>query len=141
MLALCMMRFAIAVAFVMIRVSKIFFAAPLSKQKIQNLENKKKIGFTGAKSENSRIYEKKTDELTAADLVVLSLLAEEPMHGYKIVSELEKRDAKDWASVSKPQVYYSIEKLVELNLIALAPDEDCSKGSEREKFKMKQNGF
>ena len=84
---------------------------------------------------------KKSDELTAADLVVLSLLAEEPMHGYKIVSELEQRDAKDWAPVSKPQVYYSIKKLAELNLIALASDKDGSQGPEREKFKIKQNGF
>lgn len=84
---------------------------------------------------------KKSDTLTAADLVVLSLLAEQPMHGYKIVSELENRDAKDWAPVSKPQVYYSIKKLAELNLIATASDKDEAQGPEREKFKIRSAGF
>src|SRR5947208_2537600 len=46
-------------------------------------------------------------ELTTPDLVLLSLLAERPMHGYQANLELERREIRDWANVSRPQVYYS----------------------------------
>ena len=40
--------------------------------------------------------------LTTADLVVLGLLAERPMHGYELVREYERQEVKDWAAVSRP---------------------------------------
>ena len=51
--------------------------------------------------------------LTVADLVVLALLHERPMHGYAASAELEYREARDWAGISRPQVYYSLKKLAE----------------------------
>lgn len=56
--------------------------------------------------------------LTLADLVVLSLLAERPMHGYQLNRELEYRDAREWAGVSRPQIYYSLKKLASLRLLS-----------------------
>src|SRR5436853_184716 len=56
-------------------------------------------------------------ELTTPDLVLLSLLAERPMHGYQANLELERREIRDWANVSRPQVYYSLEKLARGGLI------------------------
>jgi DNA-binding PadR family transcriptional regulator len=56
-------------------------------------------------------------ELTTPDLVLLSLLAERPMHGYEADAELERREVRDWAGISRPQVYYSIEKLAQLDLL------------------------
>jgi DNA-binding PadR family transcriptional regulator len=56
-------------------------------------------------------------ELTTPDLVLLSLLAERPMHGYQANAELERREVSDWAGISRPQVYYSIEKLAQFGLI------------------------
>ncbi|MDB4889201.1 MAG: hypothetical protein JWL61_1056, partial [Gemmatimonadetes bacterium] len=49
---------------------------------------------------------RKANALTVADLVVLSMLAERAMHGYELWAELERRQVHDWASISKPQVYY-----------------------------------
>ena len=69
--------------------------------------------------------------LTVPDLVVLSLLAERPMHGYEVVAELERREIRDWASVSRPQVYYSLEKLLRLGLVRPASDETPAAGPER----------
>ncbi len=83
---------------------------------------------------------KKADRLTAADLTVLSLLAEVPMHGYRIVTELERRDAKDWAPISRPQVYYSIKKLLNLKMIGKASDQDDSLGPERETYRLNAKG-
>ncbi len=82
----------------------------------------------------------KSDRLTAADLTVLSLLAEEPMHGYKIVAELERRDAKDWAPISRPQVYYSIKKLLGLKFIGRASDNKDPQGPERERYRLNSKG-
>jgi DNA-binding PadR family transcriptional regulator len=56
-------------------------------------------------------------DLTTADLVVLSLLEERPMHGYDIQSEYDRQEVMDWASVSKAQVYYALGKLEKHKLI------------------------
>jgi DNA-binding PadR family transcriptional regulator len=70
-------------------------------------------------------------ELTTADLVVLSLLAEQPMHGYQANLELERREVQDWAGVSRPQVYYSLEKLSRLGFIHETGDPEPNLGPER----------
>jgi DNA-binding PadR family transcriptional regulator len=69
--------------------------------------------------------------LTVPDLVVLSLLAERPMHGYEVVAELDRRQVGDWANVSRPQVYYSLDKLVRLGLLRPATDAGPAAGPER----------
>jgi DNA-binding PadR family transcriptional regulator len=60
------------------------------------------------------------ERLTAADLVVLSLLFERPMHGYEVNHVLELREVRDWAGVSRPQVYYSLRKLADAGYIGPA---------------------
>jgi DNA-binding PadR family transcriptional regulator len=69
--------------------------------------------------------------LTVPDLVVLSLLAERPMHGYEVVAELDRRQIGDWANVSRPQVYYSLEKLVRFGLLRPGTDAEPAAGPER----------
>jgi DNA-binding PadR family transcriptional regulator len=70
-------------------------------------------------------------ELTTPDLVLLSLLAERPMHGYEANQELERRQVRDWAGISRPQVYYSLEKLARLGLIRDVENEEPQAGPER----------
>jgi DNA-binding PadR family transcriptional regulator len=69
--------------------------------------------------------------LTTPDLVLLSLLSERPMHGYEANAELERREIRDWAAVSRPQVYYSLDKLTRLKLVKPAGDDAPSGGPER----------
>ncbi|MGA2589736.1 MAG: PadR family transcriptional regulator [Bryobacteraceae bacterium] len=76
----------------------------------------------------------KTRALTTPDLVLLSLLAERPMHGYEANLELERREVRDWAGVSRPQVYYSLEKLARKGLIRAAESEESAAGPERYPF-------
>ena len=73
-------------------------------------------------------------ELTTPDLVLLSLLAERPMHGYQANLELERRQVRDWAGISRPQVYYSMEKLARLGLIKSADTDEPVAGPERSVF-------
>src|SRR5438445_9066148 len=70
-------------------------------------------------------------ELTTPDLVLLSLLAERPMHGYQANAELERREIRDWANVSLPQVYYSLDKLARGGLIRSLETEEPAGGPER----------
>jgi DNA-binding PadR family transcriptional regulator len=72
--------------------------------------------------------------LTTPDLVILSLLAERPMHGYEVNATLENRNIRDWAPVSRPQVYYSLDKLTNLGLIRVGADESPAAGPERRVF-------
>jgi DNA-binding PadR family transcriptional regulator len=62
-----------------------------------------------------------SEKLTTPDLVLLSLLAEQPMHGYQANALLELRRVRDWAGLSRPQIYYSMEKLAERGLLEAAP--------------------
>jgi DNA-binding PadR family transcriptional regulator len=77
---------------------------------------------------------KKQAILTIPDLVLLSLLAERPMHGYEANLELERRDIRDWAAISRPQVYYSLEKLAAAGFIRKADSSEPASGPERAVF-------
>ena len=70
-------------------------------------------------------------DLTTPDLVILSLLAERPMHGYTANLELERRQVRDWAGISRPQVYYSLEKLETMGLIRATASHEPVAGPER----------
>lgn len=78
--------------------------------------------------------------LTVPDLVLLSLLAEQPMHGYQANLELERRQVQDWAGISRPQVYYSLEKLARLGLTAETGDYEPALGPERRIFSTNAKG-
>lgn len=73
-------------------------------------------------------------ELTTPDLVLLSLLAERSMHGYEANLELERREVRDWAGISRPQIYYSLDKLSRLGLIRGAVSDEPQAGPERRVF-------
>ena len=87
-----------------------------------------------AKTRVIKKREVKKAGLTVPDLVLLSLLAEQPMHGYQANAELERRQVQDWAGVSRPQVYYSLEKLARLALIAETGGREPALGPERRIF-------
>jgi DNA-binding PadR family transcriptional regulator len=78
--------------------------------------------------------------LTTPDLVLLSLLAERPMHGYQANLELERREIRDWADLSRPQVYYSLKKLLRCGFIRAAKSRDPAAGPERTVFATTASG-
>jgi len=78
--------------------------------------------------------------LTTPDLVLLSLLAERPMHGYQANLELERREIRDWANLSRPQVYYSLEKLARAGLTRSLETDAPNAGPERSTFETTEKG-
>jgi DNA-binding PadR family transcriptional regulator len=83
---------------------------------------------------------KKKLALTTPDLVLLSLLTERPMHGYQANAELERREIRDWAGISRPQVYYSLEKLARTGLICSLETDEPASGPERSSFETTAKG-
>jgi DNA-binding PadR family transcriptional regulator len=82
----------------------------------------------------------KKQDVTTPDLVILSLLAERPMHGYQVNLELERRCIRDWAAISRPQIYYSLEKLATAGLIRAGESEDPTAGPDRRVFETTAKG-
>jgi DNA-binding PadR family transcriptional regulator len=82
----------------------------------------------------------KKPAVTTPDLVILSLLAERPMHGYQVNLELERRCVRDWAAISRPQIYYSLEKLAKAGLIRAGESEDPAAGPDRRVFETTAKG-
>ena len=88
----------------------------------------------------SKNKEKSGARLTTADLVLLSLLAEQPMHGYQANAELARREVQDWAGISRPQVYYSMEKLARLGMLREAADKKEAEGPQRQVYRVTTRG-
>jgi DNA-binding PadR family transcriptional regulator len=78
--------------------------------------------------------------LTTPDLVLLSLLAERPMHGYDANLELERREVRHWAGISRPQVYYSIKKLAKAGFLRGVEGSEPPAGPERRIFEISAKG-
>ena len=78
--------------------------------------------------------------VTTPDLVLLSLLAEKPMHGYQANLELERREVRDWAAISRPQVYYSLEKLARWGLVRAVESGEPAAGPDRRVFETTERG-
>ena len=62
------------------------------------------------------------------------------MHGYQANLELERRDIRDWAAISRPQVYYSLEKLCAAGFIRKMQNSEPASGPERTVFETTQKG-
>lgn len=55
--------------------------------------------------------------MTNAELAVLSLVVEEPRHGYGIESTIEARGMREWTDVGFSSIYYLLKKLEGAGLI------------------------
>lgn len=49
--------------------------------------------------------------MTNAELAVLSLLAEQPRHGYEIEKTIEARGMREWTEIGFSSIYYLLKKL------------------------------
>jgi DNA-binding PadR family transcriptional regulator len=93
------------------------------------------------KGNNRRLPEGQRDvSLTTPDLVLLSLLTEESMYGYQVDAVLQARNIRDWAAVSRPQIYYSLDKLTAADLIAVVSATGTAAGPERRVFRTTDRG-
>src|ERR1700683_2846888 len=108
------------------------FARRWRRRVIRGYPRRSANGGIGAASERRPMQgRKQRAALTTPDLVLLSLLAERPMHGYQANLLLEQRQVRDWAGISRPQVYYSLEKLLRTGLLREVEGREAAAGPER----------
>jgi len=62
------------------------------------------------------------------------------MHGYQANAELVRREVQDWAGISRPQVYYSLEKLARMGMLRTAADKKEAEGPERQVYAVTARG-
>lgn len=55
--------------------------------------------------------------MTNAELAILSLIAEQPRHGYEIENLIENRGMREWTEIGFSSIYYLLKKLEKKELI------------------------
>jgi DNA-binding PadR family transcriptional regulator len=63
------------------------------------------------------------------------------MHGYEVNAELERRQARDWVGISRPQIYYSLEKLARHGLLSEIEGTEPALGAERRILRTSPKGI
>ncbi|HVP36793.1 MAG TPA: PadR family transcriptional regulator [Terriglobales bacterium] len=77
--------------------------------------------------------------MTKNELVVLGLLSEEPMYGYQLYQEVEKREMEHWAQVNLASIYNTLNRLQKDKLI-LGKGERPGKMPERKVYHITSKG-
>jgi DNA-binding PadR family transcriptional regulator len=55
--------------------------------------------------------------MTNAELAILSLIVEQPRHGYEIDRVIEERGMRDWTEVGFSSIYYLLKRLEQAGLV------------------------
>ena len=71
--------------------------------------------------------------MTDAELAVLSLLVEQPRHGYEIETVIEEREMREWTDIGFSSIYYVLGRLERQGLVA-ARAEGTGRGPARKVY-------
>ena len=83
----------------------------------------------------------KSGSATNAELAVLSLLAEQPMHGYQIEQTIEARGMREWTEIGFSSIYYILEKLRRRGSVRRRMQSAEGKGPARQVFSLTPAGL
>ncbi len=78
--------------------------------------------------------------LTDAELVVLSLFCEQPLHGYQIEQLITDRNMRVWTDLSTSSIYYLLNKLENKGWIEPAPSQSNPRGAPRKVYRITPSG-
>lgn len=78
----------------------------------------------------------KSRPATNVELAVLSLLAEQPMHGYQIEQTIEGRGMREWTEIGFSSIYYILEKLRTRGCVVSRLEPAEGKGPARQIFSL-----
>jgi DNA-binding PadR family transcriptional regulator len=84
----------------------------------------------------SDLERKRTD----AELAILSLLADRPMHGYQIEQTIEERGMREWVEMGFSSIYYLLNKLKKAGLLDSRLQKAEGKGPARQVFSLTPAG-
>lgn len=77
--------------------------------------------------------------MTNAELAILSLVAEQPMHGYQIEQVIEQRGMREWTEIGFSSIYYLLKKLDGKKLVE-GQLEETERGPARKVYHITQAG-
>ena len=77
--------------------------------------------------------------MTDAELIVLSLVAEEDRYGYQIETDIEARNIRNWANIGFSSIYYFLAKLERQGLIR-SRSKKSAEGPDRKVFAITAEG-
>lgn len=69
--------------------------------------------------------------MTNAELAILSLVAEQPRHGYEIEQVIESRGMREWTEVGFSSIYYLLKKLASSGWIESRTEPAAGRGPAR----------
>ena len=78
--------------------------------------------------------------MTNAELSILSLIGEQPRHGYDIEQVIEARGMRDWTEIGFSSIYYLLTKLEKESLIESHLQQSEGQGPARKVYSITQVG-
>ncbi len=79
--------------------------------------------------------------MTNAELAILSLIAEQPRHGYDIEQVIEARGMREWTEIGFSSIYYLLNKLEKVDLVEGLLQQAQGKGPARKVYSITQQGW
>ncbi len=79
--------------------------------------------------------------MTNAELVILTLIAERPQHGYQIEQVIEEREMRQWTELGFSSIYYILNKLEGQGYIEGKVEQAAGRGPARKVYTITQSGF
>jgi DNA-binding PadR family transcriptional regulator len=78
--------------------------------------------------------------MTNAELAILSLIAEQPRHGYDIEHVIEARGMREWTEIGFSSIYYLLNKLEKSGMITSQLQQPEGKGPARKVYSITHQG-
>jgi DNA-binding PadR family transcriptional regulator len=78
--------------------------------------------------------------MTNAELAIITLIAEQPRHGYEIEQVIEARGMREWTEVGFSSIYYLLKKLEKDGLIEARTEQAAGRGPARKVYHITQAG-
>jgi len=79
--------------------------------------------------------------MTNAELAILSLVAEQPRHGYEIEQVIESRGMRDWTEIGFSSIYYLLKKLEGKGLVEGRLESSAGRGPARKIYQATSQGY
>jgi hypothetical protein len=79
--------------------------------------------------------------MTNAELAVLSLLVEQPRHGYEIEQVIDERGMREWTDIGFSSIYYILRKLEKQALVQASVDRAAGRGPSRKVYSPTPAGY
>jgi len=78
--------------------------------------------------------------MTNAELAIITLIAEQPRHGYEIEQVIEARGMREWTEIGFSSIYYLLKKLGKDGLIEARTEQAAGRGPARKVYHITQVG-